>query len=249
MCVLLAASIAAVPASASTLDGMFRGAVEEEVKTFYPDDAGGGVAEGESHSKKKAFLLSLMLPGLGQRYNESYGWSNAFFAVEAALWTTFIVYKTQEHYRADDYEEYAEAFANVSGGGKDEDYYRILTIYDNSDDYNMSVRIEARQLYDTREGQESYYAENAYGPDKSFQWRDDGNQFQFRIIRNDALNSGKRADYALSAAFINRAISAVQAARVAGRWKPVQQVLGHIRVDAPPGNDPALLRVGLSTGF
>ncbi|MBN1826249.1 MAG: hypothetical protein JW958_08280 [Candidatus Eisenbacteria bacterium] len=248
----LALAVASPPALGSGLDRALRAAIDEE--TAHRDPAAGGDDGGapgrEDHSKRKAFLLSLLLPGLGQRYNEDTLRSRAFFAAEAAVWTAFIVYKLQENWRTDDFEEYARAYAGVPAGEKDTEYYRILTIYDNSDDYNMAVRIEARQIYPTDPAaQDAYYAANAYGDDREFRWRTNSNRLDYRVIRNDAIDSGKRADYALTAALINRAISAVEASRGAGRWSPVRRAASHIRLDTTPEGDPTGLRVGWTTRF
>ncbi len=239
-----------VPAAgASGLDELFRLSAEEEFDSRFPAGEEGG-AFGESHSKRKAFFLSALLPGLGQRYNESSVRSAFFFTAEAVIWTSFIVFKAQEHLRTDDFEEYADAYAGVDGGGKETEFYRILTIYDNSDDYNTSVRIEARAIYPgDLEAQERFYQEYVFGEGDSFRWRTNQDRLEYRLIRNDALNSGRRADYAVVAAVLNRAISAVEAARVAGRWKPAASVAERLRVSVSDPEDPAMLRIGIGARF
>lgn len=236
-------------AGASDLDTVFLLSAAEEIDSRFPAGEEEG-SYGESHSKRKAFFLSALLPGLGQRYNESSVRSAFFFATEAIIWTSFIVFKTQEHLRTDDFEEYADAYAAVDGGGKETEFYRILTIYDNSDDYNTAVRIEARAIYPgDLEAQDQFFQENAFGEEDSFRWRTNQDRLEYRLIRNDALDSGRRADYAVVAAVLNRAISAVEATRAAGRWKPVASAAERLRVSVSDPEDPAMLRIGIGARF
>jgi hypothetical protein len=247
---IVALSLFSGSAFASGLDEAFRSALDGEISTAGEGEGGfPSGADAPSHSKRKAFLLSLLLPGLGQRYNEALYRSYGFFAAEAMIWTAFTVFKIQEHLRTDDFEEYARAYAGVSGTDPETEYYRILTIFNSSEEYNAFIRAEARQIYgDDLEARERYFEENGYGADREFRWRTNVNRLEYRLIRNDAIDSGRRADYALVAAVLNRGISALEAARGAGRWAPVGEAARHIRVTAAEEGDPAL-RVGWTARF
>jgi hypothetical protein len=252
--ILLALPLLAPDARASDLDSHFRRASRAESDARFESSAtesGGGTSL--SPSRRKAFLLSALLPGLGQRANGSELRSKAFFGLEAMIWTSFIVFKIQEHNRTDDFEEYARAYAGVPEGEEETEYYRILTIFNSVEEYNEAVRIEARALYPIsrypQETRDAYYAENAYGPDRSFRWRTNQNRLEYRLIRNDALNSGRRADYVLVAAVVNRAISAVEAARAAGSGGKLAEAVTHLRASASGEGEPAMLRLGVGTRF
>jgi hypothetical protein len=69
------------------------------------------------------------------------------------------------------------------------------------------------------------------------------------LIRNDALDSGRRADYMLVAAVLNRAISAVEAARFAGRWGALSRGADHLRASASGAGEPPLLRLAVQARF
>lgn len=249
---ILSFALAAPAALASDFDSRFRRAASEEIDLRFPagEEDGGGE---RGHSKSKAFLLSALLPGLGQRENGSTLRSRVFFAAEAVIWTSFIVFKSQEHLRTDDFEEWAESYAGVEGRGKGFEFYRVLTIYDNVDQYNESVRIEARAIYPPgrypQEVRDRYFAENGFGDDKAFRWRTNESRLDYRLIRNDALDSGRRADYALVAAVVNRGLAAVEAARAAGRLRNVAAVTSRLRVAASDDGGPAALRVGFAAPF
>ncbi|MFH1277430.1 MAG: hypothetical protein ABIK65_03515 [Candidatus Eisenbacteria bacterium] len=249
---ILSLVLAAPAALGSDLDARFRRAAGEEMDLRFP---AGEEGEGGGHgaSRVKPFLLSALLPGLGQRENGSVLRSRIFFAAEAVIWTSFIVFKSQEHLRTNDFEEFAEAYAGAEGTGKDFEFYRILTIYDDVDQYNESVRIEARAIYPPsqypQEVRDQYLAENGFGPDRAFRWRTNEARLDYRLIRNDALNSGRRADYALVAAVVNRALSAVEAARAAGRLHKLAAAASMVRVAASDDGGPAVLRVGVAAPF
>jgi len=250
MLIVAALIIAILPsiAPAGELDSAFRLALAAE-----SGEGGGKEYSAEisgDYSRRKAFLLSLLVPGLGQEYRGSSFRSRIFLGLEGAIWTSFVVFKFQEYSRTNDFEEWAEAFADVPGGGRDEEFYRILTIYDDVDDYNTSVRIEARTLYQNdRSAQLQHEAENLYGSDKYFRWKNNERRLEYRLIRNDARDSGQRADFALVAAVLNRAISAVEAARSGKVDNVASRVASHLRFIPPAQGEPAFLRLAFRTSF
>ncbi len=248
--VLSIISLLAGGVSASSLDRAF-GLALAEVEAGSDGGGSSALRDGDDYSRRKALLLSLLVPGLGQRYNGSRMREHIFLGLEGAIWTSFVVFKFQESHRTDDFEEWAEAFAEVPGGGKDEEFYRILTIYDDVDDYNTSVRIDARTLFpDDRAGQLNYESENSFGADKFFRWKNNTRRLDYRLIRNDARDSGQRADFALVAAVLNRLISAVEAARSGeSESNLASRVAGHIQVLPPSEGEPAFLRFALSSPF
>ena len=82
----------------------------------------------------KDMLLSLALPGLGELRTGHEKRAVIHFAAEAAVWTTFIVYRLQGGLRKDDYIEYAEVYAGVEDGdGQSDGYYKNLASYMRSD--------------------------------------------------------------------------------------------------------------------
>jgi hypothetical protein len=251
--VFLLAAFAAGSASADDLRARFLLASRAEMDARFSTAEGGGGGEVRHPSRRKAFLLSLLVPGLGQRANGEEFRSKIFLGAEAAIWTGVIVFKIQEANRTDDFEEYARAYAGVSSGEKETEFYRMLTIYDNVDDYNEAVRIEARQIYPVgeypEEVRDAYFEANGYGPDRYFRWRTNADRLDYRLIRNDALDSGRRADYMLVAAVLNRAISAVEAARFAGRWGALSRGADHLRASASGAGEPPLLRLAVQARF
>ncbi len=237
-----------VTAASGDLDHAFRTAWQQDSDHFEISEP----QSGESvNTKQKALLYSVLLPGLGQYHNGDRTKSKVFFGLEAAIWASFIVFKSQEALRTNDFEEYAGAFAEVDPGDYDEEFYRILTIYDDVGDYNTSVAIDARAIFgsEASESKSAYIAENSFGSDKNFRWSSNGHRLEYRLIRNDARDSGQRADFSIVAAVINRAISAVEATRSAGKLQALSRAASHLRVLPPEEGEPARLRFALRTTF
>ncbi len=251
--VVAAFLLVALAASGATADVGARFLLASRDEVLARSEESASAADEAGPSRIRSFLLSLLLPGLGQRANGSELRSKAFFGAEAMIWAGFVVFKIQEANRTEDFEEWARAYASVSEGGKETEYYRILTIFDDADQYNEAVRAEARALYPvsgySQETRDAYFAAHAYGPDRFFRWRTRQARLDYRLIRNDAVDSGRRADYMLVAAVVNRAVSAVEAARAAGRIGPAASAIGKLRAEASGPGEPPLLRLGVGIRF
>ncbi len=242
----------AADAAASPIELAMRAELEE-LRLEAPDDAGAAGAEpgARNVTRSKAFLRSLLVPGWGQHYAGNKTRSKIFLGVEAAIWTSFIVFKARETLRTDEFEEFAGAYADVDPAGKDEEYYRILTIFNSSDEYNTAVRADARAIYGTQasEAKSRYIADNSYSGDREYRWQSNDRRLDYRIIRNDARDSGQRADFSLVAAVLNHAISAVEAAKSTGRMGTIQDAVGHLEVIPPAAHEAPRLRFAWRTSF
>jgi hypothetical protein len=85
-------------------------------------------------------FLSLLVPGLGQ-FRSGHTTRGAIFAgIEAAVWTSYLVFDVQGHSRRNAYEDYAVQFAGVQGTDRNDDYWRAVASYRSSDEYNEQVR-------------------------------------------------------------------------------------------------------------
>jgi len=59
-------------------------------------------------SKGKAFILSLVLPGLGERYAGSHRKAHFFMASEVTLWLTYAGFISYREWRKQDYKTFAK---------------------------------------------------------------------------------------------------------------------------------------------
>ena len=122
--------------------------------------------------------------------------------------------------RVDDYQEYAEVFADVPQGAAGS-YYQDVADYirsegDNS--YNEAVRAEARSLYpDDLDAQRAYVKANGHFGSSSWEWESRTRLDQYRDLRYDAGVSKRNAFYMTGLAVLNRALSAIDSAWMARR--------------------------------
>jgi hypothetical protein len=169
-------------------------------------------AAGEApKSKSRAVLYSLLLPGLGHNYVGDRKGAAAFLAVEAATWTSFIVFEVQGYLREESYEDRAQVFAGISGGGHSDDYYGIIAEYDSWMEYEKDVKSEGRfALYPDAGAAEleEYFIENRVSDYEPWVWKSADDRRDFRSLRSDSKLSYRRGLYAVAVAAANRVASA-----------------------------------------
>lgn len=175
---------------------------------------------GERKHPMLAFLMSAILPGWGELYTGHTARARAFMSTETGVWVGYAAFRIQEDMRTDDYEEYAQTFADVREGASG-DYYQDIADYirsEGEDSYNEAVRAEARSLYpDDLEAQKQYFEENGYSGAQAWDWGDTDLLEHYRDLRHDAAVSSRNAFYMTGLAVLNRALSAIDSAWMARR--------------------------------
>jgi len=157
-------------------------------------------------SKMKAAALSLLVPGAGQYYAGEKGRAEVFFGAEVLTWAGWLGFHTYGKWKEDDYIRYAEQHAGIDPGGKNDEFFKNLTFYDNRYDYNTTGRIinpRAPYYPDTR----PYY----------WQWDNDDSRSTYRNIRNASKTAFRKATFMIGVAVFNRIISGIDAFRVASK--------------------------------
>ena len=196
--------------------------------------------EGQRGSRLRAIGSSLLLPGLGQRATGHPGRARVFLAAEAAILIGYISGEAQGYVRKQSYVEYAEQFAGVRGAQDKPDwYYRNLGRFPSSDEYIDEIARTARAIYgDDLAQREAYVERNAPGPDELWAWRSEADRQEYRSRRQASRSALRRANLFLGAALLNRIVSAVDAARLAGRgghhstlfYQPTEDGTGYLCV-------------------
>jgi hypothetical protein len=204
--------------------------------------AGGGLFDGE-RSTSKAVLYSFLLPGLGQYYLGERNRAWTFFLTEGAIWTSFAVFQAQGHIRRDGYQDYALAFAGISGGGHSDDFYREIGDFDSSEEYELFIKSDGRSFtypnsdYATIE---EYFINNRFSDYEPWSWKSTEDREHYYSLRWGSRLAFRRSLYSLAAALGNRIFSAVYALRSSRSADAVsmnnaQQL--HVTFDSYP--DPA----------
>jgi hypothetical protein len=171
-----------------------------------------------SAERAQILLRSLTVPGWGQATLGRNGAAKTFALVETGIWASFIAFHIQESMRIDSYERSARLNAGIDLSGRDEEYRRIVGGFLSSDDYNRLVvyRDAANLYYDDPVQYRAYIAEHELKGADAWSWASVEDLFQYRGQRKDSQRAQQRANTALALAVVNRFVSALHAARVAG---------------------------------
>ncbi len=166
--------------------------------------------------------LSILLPGLGQLRQGHRTRGTVFLAIEAALWTTVAISEVQSHLRTDHAHEHARVFASVADGVHSDQFYRDVSRYRSSDDYNIQVRRDARNTFagpDSLLPQyvDAYEQANGYFGEDTWRWESFARFTEYSDLRTAASDARRRAAFAIGGALANRLFAVMDATRGRGR--------------------------------
>lgn len=152
-------------------------------------------------SKGKAFLLSLLIPGLGQHYINGPTFTSRFFiGTEAALLTAIIGFHTYGNWRREDYQTFAATHAQADIHGKDHTYFVNLGNFISLAEYN-ATKLRDRNLPQYYADIEKYY----------WAWDSDENRSRFYDMRIASDRAFDRVKFAVAGVFVNHVVSAITA--------------------------------------
>jgi hypothetical protein len=192
---------------------------------------------------RSAVLRSVALPGWGQRYLGHDGRGNLFLGIEAATWAGVAVSYVEGTFSRDDYELLAVEEAGIDASGLDGDVLEDMGDFGSSDEFNDYVRRLARYYYpDDPVAQQSYYDSHSYSEDMAWSWSSDGAREDFSSALRDSRQWFRRSLYIGMFAIVNRAVSAIDAALLAG-----DEPMLYSSLDLPDPSDFSSVR--MSVGF
>ena len=190
-------------------------------------------------SRGRAFFLSLVLPGLGERYVGNKGKAQFFFATEISLWLSYTGFVTYREWQKDDYKTYAATHAGVDLDGKSESYFVDIGNYNNIYQYN-ETKLRDRNL------PEYYYDVDEY----YWSWDSPTDQHNFKQMRLSADRADNRATFVIGAIFANHLISAIDAVwDVHKHNKSLQQSAINWDIHMGPMNDSPSLGLKVAARF
>lgn len=171
------------------------------VAAVLPVDA----AKGQPKSPRKAFLLSLILPGAGQYYVGASRSASYFLGAEAASWIGFIGFRRLAGVRQTHYKTFSAAHAGIDPEGKPRQFF--IDMGDSTSLYQYNRR--ARYI---RGLQARLYPEEAGW---TWEWDSKEAMARYRELFKSSDSAERRALYMVGLAVTNRIVSAIHAARVA----------------------------------
>ncbi len=186
-------------------------------------------------SPAKAAALSLLLPGLGQRYANHGSWKGAatvFALADVASWVGLFRTSALRDQRIDSYQALAATRAHADVNGKDRRFFLNLATYQSSDEY-LEIQLRNRAW-----DQLDYVS----APEFQWQWDSPQDFANFRDLRNSAETLDRRTSVIIAAMVANRVVSALFAVRAAGRSN---RSLASVTVTPPLGRTYPVLNVNV----
>jgi hypothetical protein len=148
----------------------------------------------------KAFIMSLILPGWGQRYVGAKTKSELFFGLEAGLWLSYAGFTSYSSWREDDYRTYAATYAGVDLKGKTSSYFIDVGNFGSVYEYN-AYRLRQRNTMDLYSDEQADY----------WQWQSSEDRQRFNQLRVSSDTARNRATFVLGAIVANHIFSAIEA--------------------------------------
>jgi hypothetical protein len=176
-------------------------------------------------SARKAFFLSLLVPGSGEYYVGNKGYTKGFVAAEAVIWSAALFNKYKGDVWRRDYIAYAAQQAGSNPGRTDDFYYQNVYEWQYSYWYNEDQWRQAIALYPyDPAAQQAYVADKLYSAEDSWEWKNEDQWNYYKGLRIKSRNSLHWVSYSVGASLLNHMLSAINAARLAKRFnkKPIK---------------------------
>jgi hypothetical protein len=189
-------------------------------------------------SKGKAFLFSLVVPGMGERYVGASKKATFFLATEITLWLTYSGFITYREWRREDYKTFAGSFAQVDLDGKSESYFIDVGNYNSIYDYN-EAKLRDRNLPDYYRDVDTFF----------WQWQNESKRQKFDQLRIASDTANNRSMFVVGAILANHLVSAIDAVWSAHKANQVSQSKINLDVQFGDGYIQPTVNIGLTARF
>ena len=164
-------------------------------------------------SKKKntglAIIYSLLLPGMGELYAESYESGKYFTIAEGVLWGSYLGINTYGNWQKERYKSFAASKGGVNLEGKDDEYFATIGEYLSIEQYNNQKALERN--FGEMLNENKYYWKWTSEDRKTYR--------SMWVSSEQAFNSLR---FVVGALIINRIASAVNAVRLVSKYNKQQ---------------------------
>jgi hypothetical protein len=161
----------------------------------------------EKKSVGLGIIYSLLLPGMGELYADSYSSGKYFTIADGVLWGTLIGMNAYSNWQEDNYKTYAASTAGViNDANKDEDFYANIGDYTSVYSYNDQKALERNfdEMYD----EETYF----------WKWNTTDERRTYRDMWNSSETASNNIRFVVGGLILNRVISAINAARLVSSY-------------------------------
>ena len=146
-------------------------------------------------SKRKAVLMSMLLPGLGEHSIGSNRAAKIFYSSESSLWLSIFLFHKREEWKREDYQVYAAAHAGVNNVGKNDQFYSDVSNFSDVDEFNAAVRR-------SRDPRSVYSA-----ADEQWSWGSEEERLKFKSLKLESDTAGQNIKRIIGAMVVNRILS------------------------------------------
>jgi hypothetical protein len=162
-----------------------------------------------------AIIYSLILPGMGELYADSYSSGKYFTIADGILWGTFAGLNIYGNNQKDNYIAFAKVNAGINLEGKESDFIANIGIYISSEEYNRVQELN-------RNFERTYNSPNQF-----WQWQSNDQRKEFRNMWSSSESAFNNVRFVAGALVLNRIISAINAVRLVSAYnKNLQQEIG-----------------------
>jgi len=152
-----------------------------------------------------AIIYSLLLPGMGELYADSYSSGKYFTIAEGALWTTYIGFNSYGNWQKDNYKSFAASNGGVNNINKNSDYYANVGLFTSIKEYNDTKAFD--RDFGAMYNQQQYY------------WNWTGNDRKtYRDMWLSSEHSFNNLRFIVGGLILNRIVSAINAVRLVSRY-------------------------------
>jgi len=166
----------------------------------------------DTPQKKKpilGILYSLLIPGMGELYAESYSSGKYFTIAEGVLWGAFIGINTYGSWQKDRYKSFAASNGGVNIDGKNDDYFATISEYENIIQYNDEKALE--HSFDEMLNDQRYY----------WNWENNDRR-TYRGMWVSSEHAFNNVRFIVGALIVNRIVSAINAVRLVAAYNKRQ---------------------------
>ncbi len=166
-------------------------------------------------SIKRAVFYSALLPGSGQLYAGNNIKAVGYMSADLLIFFSYFQCNLNEEYAIDKYETFAITHAGIPEN-MDDEFYKTIEHNYSVDEYNANLRKIARDyviMYPDEHSQieaEEFLEENLK-PVDLWKWDSKKSYLRYNELRTDKQEWALYANFAISAALINRLVSMVDA--------------------------------------
>ncbi len=153
-----------------------------------------------------AILYSLLLPGMGELYAESYDSGIYFTIADGVLWGSLIGMNVYGNWQKDRYISYAQVNAGITTANKDDNYYATIGDYSDIEKFNDEKALERNfnDMYNTNQ----YF----------WKWNSTEQRKTYRNMWVSSEQTFNDVRFVVGALLLNRVVSAINAVRLVSKY-------------------------------